>query len=443
MNTSKRLLVVVLVMSVVLGLYGCGSNPPHYGAFLKEGGQLVEMKGSTDRPDPNATEGIPTTNDKKPTIIMWLQNANLNYLNLANITSDSQVQFNTNPTKNGIWEIQPEEDLSNGLYCFTPGDPSMPFGLIPNYCFRVGSNDANSPTAIGSDNGNSPALPSQEVNGYGGKGIFLTQVDGSKWLLISPNSYLGKPDSSRLGYRVAGVYFFIINKTDTVFGPSAFNNALGTVIINISDTTNGDTYQLGTLKKVTQLDGYVNLPPNYGVLFENVGEVPNKISIPVVNMTFNSVSTQFPLYNGEVNKCEYSSDCNNYYFPQNSDYFPLTENLSKGLPGIGGSQKVGDVAEVTLKSASFNQKNWHWDLKMNVKNIGGYDITGAGIYLSIFNDSELTNFNDPMSNVSIPPDMDTDITYSIPSTNNLVMPTQLIIEILQSPNISYSAFLLK
>ena len=138
---KRRIWVFAVCALILIGIMAClsSSKPPHTGAFLKEGSKLIEMTTFQGGPDANTTEGIPSTTNRKPIIVFYEPQANLEYLTMYNYYANGQVEYTTNPKDNGLYELQPTSELQDGQYCLYAGDPMMPDALINQWCFRVGN----------------------------------------------------------------------------------------------------------------------------------------------------------------------------------------------------------------------------------------------------------------------------------------------------------------
>ena len=112
-------------------------TPPHYGVFLVVGGKLVEL-------DEDQFYGLPHTydlgslesiSDKKPTILVWRRETQLQYLQFFLIDSRTELTYNATPRNDGVIELLPKKDLDQGTYCLIQGNP-LASGL-PGWCFKI------------------------------------------------------------------------------------------------------------------------------------------------------------------------------------------------------------------------------------------------------------------------------------------------------------------
>lgn len=138
----KAIIARALVLcSVAAMLSACccslgSSRPPHTGAFLNNGGRLVEMQEYKGNLPSGATEGIPVTSNRKPEIVLWYPDVNVSLLAFYE-TTRGKVPFNATPTNDGIVRIVPRNDLPDGLYCLSQGNPLLPSSYLPRWYLRV------------------------------------------------------------------------------------------------------------------------------------------------------------------------------------------------------------------------------------------------------------------------------------------------------------------
>lgn len=142
MNKIAPLTLLVLFAVTLTGCCCCvgsrgAQNPPHVGAFLKEGRRYVEMGECKGQPGPQDTAGLPTAASRRPLIVLWYPEANLDMLVLVREPRGS-VAYNATPKGEDVYEIRPRSDLEDGLYCLTQGNPLLPNELLPRWCFCVG-----------------------------------------------------------------------------------------------------------------------------------------------------------------------------------------------------------------------------------------------------------------------------------------------------------------
>lgn len=162
----KRSCIRLSLLLLLLFLTSCGgsSEPPYFGVFLEEDGELLEMIEFRGKPDSPTADGIPSTSNPEPIIVMWNPNVVLNYLGMSSLTGAGQVGYNVSLRDGDILEIRPVQSLANDTYCLTQGDPLLPFQSLSNWCFRVGQQDN---TASSSNIVPEPTIPSQELGVIG------------------------------------------------------------------------------------------------------------------------------------------------------------------------------------------------------------------------------------------------------------------------------------
>jgi len=138
-HRKHLLFVAIFLATTTLLLTACGGDkkPPHYGAFMKDGKDLVELTEMKAFGVPNSSEleGVPIAPDSQPVIVLWNPDTRLQYLQLLSISSRQTLRYNANPKDEGIIELQSVDPLDPGRYCFIQGDP---LGLeLPAWCFEV------------------------------------------------------------------------------------------------------------------------------------------------------------------------------------------------------------------------------------------------------------------------------------------------------------------
>jgi hypothetical protein len=131
--------VVLLVLSVLLAttLSACGNkNPSYYGAFIRKGGNLIEITSMqvVGVPSPSDLDGIPVT-DSRPVIVLWEPDTNLQYLEFYSATSHEELKYTADSKKDGSIDLRPTDSLRPGRYCFIQGNPSAAF--LRAWCFEV------------------------------------------------------------------------------------------------------------------------------------------------------------------------------------------------------------------------------------------------------------------------------------------------------------------
>lgn len=130
---------ILMMLAWLLALAACSDpEPPHFGAFLKDGRELVELEQLNAVRVPSSSElddiNIPISSDIQPVIILWMPDTQLEYLRLAS-TADESFDFSAAPMENGALELQPSEPLESGRYCYRQGDPLAM--ALATWCFEV------------------------------------------------------------------------------------------------------------------------------------------------------------------------------------------------------------------------------------------------------------------------------------------------------------------
>lgn len=147
--------VLSRLASLLLLVSACGSSnarPPHYGVYLREGAKLVEMERFRELPDPNIIEGIPTTKDTQPAIIVWLDQVNLQWLVLGPASGEGdEIEYDATPQSDGVLELHPSRPLTPGRYCLIQGDPLGVPGQFPIWCFSIADSGRGVPVVVGTE----------------------------------------------------------------------------------------------------------------------------------------------------------------------------------------------------------------------------------------------------------------------------------------------------
>jgi hypothetical protein len=146
MKINKYYLVVTGIAMPLFFMVGClvsSIEPPHVGVFLKRSAyllnwssDLVEMVEFKGVPDSYDVEGIPSSHNRRPVIVMWYPEVNIDLLSLVDREGE-QVPYDV--TQQGEFlEIRPTNPLEDlGIYCLVQGDPTLPDSSIPYWCFRI------------------------------------------------------------------------------------------------------------------------------------------------------------------------------------------------------------------------------------------------------------------------------------------------------------------
>ena len=146
MKINKYCLVVIAIAMSLFIVVGCivsSIEPPHVGVFLKRGASLfnwstslVEMVEFKGVPGSYDVEGIPYAYNRRPVIVMWYPEVNIDLLGLYD-REGKQVPYDV--TQQGEFlEIRPTNPLEDlETYCLVQGDPTLPDSSIPHWCFSI------------------------------------------------------------------------------------------------------------------------------------------------------------------------------------------------------------------------------------------------------------------------------------------------------------------
>lgn len=150
----SRSIVMFLVSSGLLVLLACSVfpttsptpiPPTHYGAFLQKGDLAVKMEEYPGGPPSYDADGIPTTSESQPLVLLWHPDANLTLLVLADEERGGGLPYDATPRDGGVLEIRPKEPLDPGVYCLAQGSPILPPSLILHWCFYCDPEVATTP----------------------------------------------------------------------------------------------------------------------------------------------------------------------------------------------------------------------------------------------------------------------------------------------------------
>ena len=145
---NKRLIIVIAAVAAVGILCFCviaalsifalssPSGPKQQGVYLQQGKKFIELERYRGAPDRDASTGIPSTSDPRPTLILWDSSINFNYLELHRMTPRRKVDYTTK-WSGEMLEATPRNDLDPGRYCFIQGDPIATPGTLSHWCFEV------------------------------------------------------------------------------------------------------------------------------------------------------------------------------------------------------------------------------------------------------------------------------------------------------------------
>ena len=137
-NPRKLFTIAILAILFVLSLCSCGEKaPPHYGAFLKDGGNFIELPELEvfGRITERDVAGAPVAPDSHPVVALWRQGTRLEYLMLYQINPFEELRYTADPKDDGVINLRPVDPLQPGYYCYYQGDP-LGMGL-PAWCFEV------------------------------------------------------------------------------------------------------------------------------------------------------------------------------------------------------------------------------------------------------------------------------------------------------------------
>jgi hypothetical protein len=130
-------LVVFVLLILAFTAFGGAKKPPHYGAFIKEGGRLIEIPELEvfDIPRESEIDHPVVTKDDRPVVILWRPDTRLDYLFLFSLKGRSEVRYEAAAKDDRMIELTPAQSLRPGLYCYIQGDPLGSF--LPGWCFEV------------------------------------------------------------------------------------------------------------------------------------------------------------------------------------------------------------------------------------------------------------------------------------------------------------------
>ncbi len=186
---------VYIVLFFAIILTSCAEKkPPHYGAFIKNRNDLIEIAqiDIVDIPDATSLQGIKIAPESQPTIVLWQQNTILDYLQFMSIATQEKLNYDAVPTEYGAFELKPVDVLAPGQYCYIQGNPTA--AILPAWCFQVTGDTVNrqaiQPTKT-NDLPIIPALAEEQVL----KGLSDFEVILKNTLLpLQPVAYVdGKP----------------------------------------------------------------------------------------------------------------------------------------------------------------------------------------------------------------------------------------------------------
>jgi len=146
MKINKCYLVVIAITIPLFISVGClvsSIEPPHVGVFLKRGGDLfnwsstlVEMVEFKGAPGSYDVEGIPYAYNRRPVIVMWYPEVNIDLLGLLDREGEP-LPYDV--TQQGEFlEITPTNPLEDQeIYCLVQGDPTSPDSSASYWCFSI------------------------------------------------------------------------------------------------------------------------------------------------------------------------------------------------------------------------------------------------------------------------------------------------------------------
>jgi hypothetical protein len=146
MKINKYCLVVIAIAMSFFTAFGCivsSIEPPHVGVFIKRdaylfnwSSSLVEMVEFKGVPGSYNVEGIPYAYNRRPVIVMWYPEVNIDLLGLYDREGE---QIPHDVTQQGEFlEIRPTNPLQDlETYCLVQGDPTLPDSSIPHWCFSI------------------------------------------------------------------------------------------------------------------------------------------------------------------------------------------------------------------------------------------------------------------------------------------------------------------
>ncbi|GEM_PF-1578871 len=147
-------------------------TPPHYGVFVKQNGDLIELTEIEIYHIPREAdiENFETITDSRPIIIVWRDDTDLDYLMFYKLgeyySQHTTLKYDVTPKDNSILEIVPSLELEDGIYCLVQGNPMAAF--LPGWCFRIGTDEiktlpTSSPVALALTQTSQPYSPTRET----------------------------------------------------------------------------------------------------------------------------------------------------------------------------------------------------------------------------------------------------------------------------------------
>jgi tetratricopeptide (TPR) repeat protein len=110
------------------------NEPPYQGVFLYENNIFFDIQKHQGMP--SFEIGIPTSFEKQPVIVVWSVEANVDHMTLIYETGE-YVKLNAYDVDEGMYILQPDQNLNAGLFCFLQGAQTLPLDEVPHWCFRV------------------------------------------------------------------------------------------------------------------------------------------------------------------------------------------------------------------------------------------------------------------------------------------------------------------
>lgn len=149
METKNRRLIIVMATVVGVGILGfcviaalsvfalsAPAGPKQQGVYLQQGRKFIELEYYRGAPGRDASAGIPSTSDKRPTLVLWDSSINLSYLELHRMSPRGKIDYATK-WLGEMLEATPRNDLEPGQYCFIQGNPLATPGTLSHWCFEV------------------------------------------------------------------------------------------------------------------------------------------------------------------------------------------------------------------------------------------------------------------------------------------------------------------
>jgi hypothetical protein len=149
MEANKKGIIIAIASVAVVGLLclcavavlsvfalSSSARPRQPGVYIQQGRRFDNLERYRGAPDRDASTGIPSISNYRPTLILWDSTINFNYLELHRMSPRRKVEYATK-WSGELLEATPRNDLEAGRYCFIQGDPVGIPGTLAHWCFEV------------------------------------------------------------------------------------------------------------------------------------------------------------------------------------------------------------------------------------------------------------------------------------------------------------------